>query len=223
MILGPLSWGTDIKAGNSFDFSLSNIDLAISGLIVNAVFRTAQVEVFVAAINKGTGAVEGAHRVFNGTMDRPKISKLWVRFTPKSYSNRVELPFLTRKFEPHCSWVFGDSNCGVSNTGTAATASAWNGTTKTLTVTIGSPPATGMFDVGFASFSSGAWNGKRVFVRSFTNPDTVVLDYAPDSGDPTGSSLTLFKGCRKNLKECNDRHSNKARYGGFDAVPGQRG
>lgn len=224
MVLGPLNWGAKIDAGDTFDFSLANVDLAISALIANAVFKTTQVEVFVVAVNKSTGAVEGGHRIFNGTMDRPRISKMWVRFTPKSYANRIEMPFLTRKFEPHCPWIFADAaTCGVTNTGTSATVSAWNGTTKTLTVTIGSPPATGMFDVGFASFTSGDWSGKKVFVRSYTNPDTVVLDYAPAAGDPTGSSVTLFKGCRKTLKDCNDRHSNKSKYGGFDAVPGQRG
>lgn len=120
-----------------------------------------------------------------------------------------------------CRYNLGDIKCTVDLapfTHNLAVASVVNN--RMFTVTNFSQ-IDGYFDYGNVTFSSGANNGVKAMVATYTNSTRTITLFEPLPYQlAAGDTLVARAGCRKTTQDCQGRYSNILNYGGENAIPG---
>ena len=134
----------------------------------------------------------------------------------------------SRVYQPQCIRQLYDTCCGVSKAAHTAsgsvTANKGIGDPSTTiiptTITTSASPliASGHYDLGIITFTSGANNG---FSRSISSWDGgTVLVFEPFPFTPLiGDTLTLSAGCDKTMAMCQTKFNNLASFRGTPFVP----
>lgn len=132
-----------------------------------------------------------------------------------------------RRIVPMCDAVLGDSRCGVTLasytvTGTATSAGA------SSVVDTSRAEATGYFDNGVLTMTSGASSGLRYEIQHFTAGGTIALYSNLPLGVSAGDTYSMSPGCNKLLKDsagaytgdCKAKFNNVVNFQGYAEVPG---
>ena len=123
-------------------------------------------------------------------------------------------------YAPDCAADLGDSKCGVDLTALEESGSVTSVTSDT-TFNASLTQATGWFDGGELSWTSGANDGQTVSVRRW-DADAGKLNlflpslYAVEVGD----AFTISPGCDKTFATCKAKFDNAINFRGFPHVPG---
>lgn len=132
-----------------------------------------------------------------------------------------------RLFQYTCDADLGDARCGVVITGppfrAAGTLLAASGA-RTFTASGLDVYATGWFDRGLLTFTSGPAAGQRIEVRQHTlmASGQATFDLWSPARLPltAGQTFTVTAGCDKLLATCRDRFANVLNFRGYPHMPG---
>lgn len=119
-------------------------------------------------------------------------------------------------YQPGCVHTLFDTGCGLAKSSWLTSGTATGGTTSTLTS--GLAQATGYFDLGTVTFTSGALTGKTFTVQSFAGGQfnfAAPLPAAPAAGD----TFNAYPGCDKVQATCSGKFSNLGRFRGYPYIP----
>ncbi|RUU14368.1 DUF2163 domain-containing protein [Mesorhizobium sp. M6A.T.Ca.TU.002.02.2.1] len=123
--------------------------------------------------------------------------------------------------QPKCWYKYGSTQCGVdlaTRTLTAAVATVTNNSKFTITVT--NPDALD-FTHGGVTFTSGAKDGAKDWVRRWVSGTGLVEMVTGFPFDiEVGDTMTIHDGCPQSRAACDDR-DNINRYPGQDYTPGE--
>lgn len=122
-------------------------------------------------------------------------------------------------FQSSCSNAFGDANCGKSLAGLTVSSSISSGASTTGFTASGLGQATGYFNLGTLTMTSGAASGATRAISTFTSGGTIVLVTPLPAAPSNGDTFTITPGCDKQWTTCNTKYSNPTRYRGCPWVP----
>jgi uncharacterized phage protein (TIGR02218 family) len=125
---------------------------------------------------------------------------------------------------PTCRAHFGDMRCGVdleplTVAGTVETVDS--GEPRRIFTDTARAEASGFWDYGLVTWTSGANAGAVVEVQSSTDAGVVSLFDVVPVAIAIGDGYELTPGCDKRLETCAGRYANAARFVGEPAIPGQ--
>lgn len=128
-----------------------------------------------------------------------------------------------RLMMPACNADLGDSRCGINlgsfSNGTAS-GSVDSVSSNRQFVDAGLVQATGWFDGGLVTWTSGLNIGLSMEVKTFTSGGTVVLFLPMPYTVAASDTFTITAGCDKALATCRDKFSNVINFRGFPHLPG---
>ena len=122
-------------------------------------------------------------------------------------------------FQSSCSNAFGDANCGKSLAGLTVSSSITSGPSTTGFTASGLGQATGYFNLGTLTMTSGAASGATRAISTFTSGGAIVLVTPLPAAPSNGDTFTITPGCDKQWTTCNTKYSNSTRYRGCPWVP----
>jgi uncharacterized phage protein (TIGR02218 family) len=172
-------------------------------------------ERMIAASPADTSA--GTVVMFSGRIADVEVGRTTAKLSVKSLLELLNLQLPRNLYQPGCVHTLFDSGCRLLKANFAVSGQVLAGSTAALLNTnLGQ--ATGTFDLGTISFSSGANAGRAATVKaqvggtlSFANP----LPAAPAIGD----TFTAYPGCDKSQATCTAKFANLANFRGFPYVP----
>lgn len=162
----------------------------------------------------------GAIVMFVGRVAPVQAGRSLVKVTAHGHTELLDQPLPRNLYQAGCVNTLYDSSCALVKAsfgvnGTAATGS----TPSTINNTLAE--ATGYFDMGSITFTSGANSGLSRTVKSYTqgSPGTVTLISPFPVAPADGDTLTIYPGCDKTVANCALKFNNLARFRGFPHVP----
>lgn len=216
----PGSTGNMELSGTISDDSISEADL-FSGL-----FDGARVEIWLVPWQNSGG--ETPIRLLEGTIGDTEHGVLGFSAEIITPGATAQQQPLLESYTPQCRWKLGDSRCGVdlaalevtgTVTGTAIP-NAPNSATRRIFSDSSRVEASGFFELGEVTFTSGVNNGLTSEVKSFDG-STFTL-WKPLLGPISiGDTYTARPGCDKSPDTCKNKFNIFINFGGFPDVPGQ--
>lgn len=124
-----------------------------------------------------------------------------------------------REYLGTCWANLGDSDCkvdlgAITVTGSVDTVSSLYQFTDTSRT-----EASGYFNYGLLTFTSGNNEGRAIEVKSFDGSTFVLFEAMPEAIQ-VGDTYEVYAGCNKQFDTCRDKFNNVANYRGFPHIPG---
>jgi uncharacterized phage protein (TIGR02218 family) len=156
-----------------------------------------------------------------------EVKREGVSFTAeiRSLSHALDQP-RGRLFRSTCDADLGDARCTLNDASAEWTASATVASTDGvagLTASVPGDRATGFFDQGVVTFTSGANAGRRSEVLRHARDDDgdhIELWQAMAETIVAGDAFTIAAGCDKRFSTCRERFDNAVNFRGFPHMPG---
>jgi uncharacterized phage protein (TIGR02218 family) len=124
-------------------------------------------------------------------------------------------------YTPECRYDLGDSRCTIDlapRTVTGAVTSVTDNANFTDTT---QTAATGIYNYGKLSWTSGANNGLSMEVKSWDGTAQLFTLWLPmPNAVAPGDAYTVYPGCDKRFATCQGTFNNAVNFGGFPYVPG---
>lgn len=162
----------------------------------------------------------GVYDMFKGRVGDVTVGRKMLTFVVNSHLELLNQNLPLNLYQAPCNNNLYDTSCGVnpalfSNPGTVAAGS----TGGTIMATMA--PATGFFDLGKLTFTSGAASGVSIGVKSWTqgSPGTFLLNRPPPISVAVGDTFTAYAGCNKLQSTCSAKFNNLANFRGTPYVP----
>jgi len=165
----------------------------------------------------------GLYNMFQGRVGDVNIGRKSVTFTINSGLELLNQNLPRTFYQPGCNNTLFDTNCTL-NAATFAVAGAVLAGSNAGMILSSLTNATGYFDLGKLTFTSGALNTFSVGVKSWTTPAGVVpgvfqmnrpFPVAPSVGD----TFNAYPGCDKLQATCTAKFNNAANFRGTPFVP----
>ena len=121
---------------------------------------------------------------------------------------------------PACNANLGDARCGVNLATYTAVGSVDSVTSNRQFLDAALPHATGWFNGGLLTWTSGANDGLAMEVKQFTFGGSIVLHLPMPHTVSAGDTFTISAGCDKALSTCLGKFSNVVNFRGFPHLPG---
>jgi uncharacterized phage protein (TIGR02218 family) len=124
-------------------------------------------------------------------------------------------------YTPECRYDLGDASCTINLapmtvTGTVTTATGNISFTDTSRI-----DASGQFNYGKLTWTSGANNGAAMDVKNWDLPSQTFTLWLPMANPiQIGDTYSVYPGCDKRFATCQNKFSNVINFGGFPYVPG---
>ena len=123
-------------------------------------------------------------------------------------------------YTPDCSADLGDARCGIDVMALQENGSVTSVVGDTAFET-SLAQATGWYDGGELTWTSGANSGQTVAVRHWdADNDTISLFLPPLYAMQAGDAFTIRPGCDKSFATCKAKFDNAINFRGFPHVPG---
>jgi uncharacterized phage protein (TIGR02218 family) len=119
-----------------------------------------------------------------------------------------------------CRAKFGDSRCKQPLASFTFTASVTSVTSSQTFVASGLAQASGYFDFGTLTFTSGANQGLKTEVKVFLSGGSITLVLPMPYGVDVADNFTISAGCDKSFETCTSRFNNAINFRGEPHVPG---
>lgn len=165
------------------------------------------------------GVVVDALEWFGGYVDVEGGGGLEMDWKVKSYMQKLNVDYPTRKYYPTCPYSLYDANCGLDIADYTLTGTITNVISKQeihTTLTSGD----GYFDLGGANFTSGALIGSSMSVKqSYLLSGRIVFIVSLDKLPAVGDTFTIYPGCAKTPAICATKFGNLARNRSTPFIP----
>ncbi|OED39011.1 hypothetical protein AB833_17385 [Chromatiales bacterium (ex Bugula neritina AB1)] len=125
---------------------------------------------------------------------------------------------LRRLYQRNCPHVLYGTACGVSAVVFRVAATVASIAGNRLSVPTAADYGAGYFAGGYATWAANGITEKRMITEH--GSDAITLSAAPPGLNP-GDGITLYPGCDRTLKRCQEKFSNSANFGGFAFIPAQ--
>lgn len=158
--------------------------------------------------------------LFSGRVGQALPSRATITLQVNSDLELLRAAMPRNSYQPGCLHTLFDSGCGLTRATYAVSGTAVSGSTlNALAVT--DAHATGYFDLGTVTFTSGANNGQTRTVKSWTtgSPGTLVPTQAFAAVPAAGDTFTMYPGCDKTSGTCSSKFSNLGRFRGYPMIP----
>lgn len=160
----------------------------------------------------------GTINVFTGRVGLANPSRTVIRLEILADVELFRATMPRNSYQPGCLHTLYDSGCTLLKATFAVTGSVGAGSTVSqLNTTLAN--ATGYFDLGTITFTSGALSGKSFSVKSFISATKFIplnnFPVAPGTGD----TFTAYPGCDKAQSTCSSKFANLAHFRGFPYIP----
>ena len=124
-------------------------------------------------------------------------------------------------YTPECRFDLGDSNCTVNIAAQTVTGSVTTVTDSADFIDTAQTAATGIFNYGKLTWTSGANNGQSVEVKNWDLPSQTFTLWLPmPNAIQIGDAYSVYPGCDKRFATCSGKFTNGVNFGGFPYVPG---
>jgi uncharacterized phage protein (TIGR02218 family) len=124
-------------------------------------------------------------------------------------------------YTPECRFDLGDSNCTINLTTLTVTGSVTSVTDNANFGDTSQSAATGTYNYGKLTWTSGANNGASIEVNNWDLPSQTFTLWLPMPNTiQTGDAYSVTPGCDKRFATCRTIYANSANFGGFPYVPG---
>lgn len=124
-----------------------------------------------------------------------------------------------RIYTPACDADLGDSRCKVNLASFTVTGTVTGSITQSSFSDSGRSEASGWFNFGLLTFTSGDNDGFKMEVKTF-NAGVFVLQQSMPYPIQAGDTYSVYAGCDKIRGTCRDKFSNTVNFQGFPDVPG---
>lgn len=155
---------------------------------------------------------------FSGRVGRVTPSRSGIRLEVNSDLELLRTPMPRNTYQPGCVHTLFDSGCGLLRATYAVAGTAIAGSSL-IALNVTDAHATGYFDLGTVTFTSGALSGKTYTVKKWTTGGVLVPMRAFAAVPQTGDTCTMYPGCDKLQATCTTKFANLARFRGFPYVP----
>jgi uncharacterized phage protein (TIGR02218 family) len=142
-------------------------------------------------------------------------------FTVNSHLELLNIQMPRNLYQSGCVNTLFDSGCTLNMASFGVNGSAASGTTAEQIDTTSLSNATGYFDLGQITFTSGVNNGVSRTIKAYVNgsPSTITL-IAPFPSTPAVSDMfTVYPGCDKSQATCGGKFSNLLHFRGEPYIP----
>jgi uncharacterized phage protein (TIGR02218 family) len=157
--------------------------------------------------------------LFSGTVGDIQASRNDVMIIVKSNINVLAAPLPRNSYQPGCLHRLFDTGCGLTQASFTTTGTVQAGSTTSL-VNTNLGAATDYYNQGQITFTSGALNGMKRMVKSYTNAGGVVeVQPKLDSVPANGVTFSIIPGCDKTQATCSAKFANLTRFRGYPFVP----
>jgi uncharacterized phage protein (TIGR02218 family) len=124
-------------------------------------------------------------------------------------------------YTPECRFDLGDSNCTINLAPITVTGSVTSVIDTANFTDISQTAATGLFNYGKLTWTSGANNGVSIEVKNWDLPSQTFTLWLPlPHAIQIGDAYAVYSGCDKRFTTCANKFSNAVNFGGFPYVPG---
>lgn len=124
-------------------------------------------------------------------------------------------------YTPECRFNLGDSNCTINLAPLTVTGTATSITDNATFVDTAQSAATGLFNYGLLSWTSGANSGMSMEVKNWDLPSQTFTLWLPMPNTiQAGDAYSVYSGCDKQFTTCQTKFNNAVNFGGFPYVPG---
>jgi uncharacterized phage protein (TIGR02218 family) len=205
------------KIKNSVGVSVDELDISFFGnsatlingksffqAVIAGVFDGATFELDRAAMAT-FGTVYGAIKNhFKGIVGAIDIGRTEAKFKIMSNMYLLNIQMPKNVYQPGCINTLYDATCGLPRTAVAGTVTA--GSTQQLINCSGatSTQATGYFNLGYLTFTSGVNNGISRTINTSNGPIVNLLNGFPNVPG-VGDTFNAYFGCDKQMSTCNAR------------------
>lgn len=164
------------------------------------------------------GAIKtGVAHLFEGSVAGVDLDGLEIGIKVVSYLERLNIKMPRNLYQAPCANALYDGHCAVSKLAHEVSGSVASGSTRGV-IQSALGQATGWFDMGTITFTSGANNGVSRSVKAFAGGQftlSVPLAITPALGD----TFDAYPGCDQTLTTCASKFSNTARFRGMPWIP----
>ena len=162
----------------------------------------------------------GILTMFAGRVAPVSAGSTSATFTINSYLDLLNQNLPRNIYQAGCINTLGDTGCTINLAALAVAGTVLTGTgAASINATLAN--ATGYFNLGKVTFTSGANNGISRGVKQYTNgsPSVIAL-MSPFPNIPAiGDTFNVFPGCDKLQTTCVNKFSNLPNFRGFPYIP----
>lgn len=184
------------------------------------VFDGAEMTLYRAFMPTYGDTAAGTVIMFAGRVAEIDAGRSLATFTINSHLELLNIGLPRNLYQSSCVNTLFDASCGISSAafqvnGTVAATS----TTDSFTATLAQ--ATGYFDLGYVTFTSGPNSGFSRTVQKYTKgtPGSVALISPFPAAPAPGDAFSIYPGCDKTQATCSARFNNLANFRGFPWIP----
>lgn len=221
---GRIRTGVNMEVGG-LDVTLAGAYVLPNGsrlslAVANGMFEYARVKIEQLVMPVPGDMSLGTVYLYEGRVAECAVTSNEVRISIKSEMEVLGTQQLPRRlFQSSCPYGVYDAGCGLSEALFQKPTQVGSGST-TQVLRTGLTDATGYFDLGWVTFTSGLLGGVRRSVRSYANTNGALTLAIPLPMTPAvGDALVAVPGCDKTTLMCNTKFGNLQRNGGFPFVP----
>jgi len=124
-------------------------------------------------------------------------------------------------YQDGCVHTLYDSGCTLIKATYTVSGTTAVSSTQSLVYASGFAQATGYFDLGVLTFTSGANNGSTHAIKTYTtgSPGSFLLNYPLSNAPAAGDTFTVYPGCDKLQTTCTSKYNNLANFRGYPYIP----
>lgn len=164
----------------------------------------------------------GTILLFGGRVSDVVCKRFEVELEAKSDTELLDVQMPRILYQPACANTLYDSPCALARAAWVINGTAQGVLAGNATVVHALAQATGYFDLGVMTFTSGANNGVSRTVKSYVNAigNKGITTVRPWPGVVSaGDTFQIVPGCDKTQATCKNKFNNLANFRGFPYVP----
>lgn len=194
--------------------------------VKQGVFDGATVTFYRAYWNPTTGFMNpilpvGVVQMFAGHVAQVDSSRSKVTFTIKDFLDLLNIQLPRNLYQGGCVNTLYDTACTLNPASFSAAGAVASGSTASIINDTTLAGASGLYDQGKITFTSGVNNGISRSVKQYIlgSPNTLALLSPLPNTPGIGDTFTAYQGCNKSQTTCVNKFNNVANFRGFPYIP----
>ncbi len=164
-----------------------------------------------------TEAPTGSLFMFTGRVSDVNVSGTEIKMEIKSPLELLNIKMPRNLYQAGCIHALYDVNCGANAAGFTSNATVGAGSTRSV-INTDLGQASGYFNLGVVTFSSGENSGESRTIKSFDS-GIVTTSYPFQFAPAEGDEAQVRPGCDKLQATCNAKFDNLANFRAFPYIP----
>lgn len=188
--------------------------------IRQGIFDGAEMTLYRAFMPTYGNTAAGTVIMFAGRVAEIDAGRSLATFTINSHLELLNQNMPRNLYQSGCVNALYDASCTLNMASFAVGGTAGAGSTQSV-INASLAQATGYFDLGMVTFTSGANNGISRTVKTYIagTPGTVSLIVPLPVAPAVGDTFTIYPGCDKQQSTCQSKFNNLVNFRGFPYVP----